>query len=144
MAKTRIIVDGEEVEIDFETLTDEQAQKYGIHINRESPYVLKRFKLSKFNNRIIAAIPLICVMTYLLLGFLVDKGWTYGLLVFVAIPTFSVLLSSQAKGWKAKFISIMSLLIVIGVILLSIYLPGAVAWAWVLLLLIPIISILAG
>ena len=58
---TKIIIDGKEVEVDFDTLNSEDAKKMGIHVQTEDELnEIKRKKMvRKIKDKIIAVTPLL-------------------------------------------------------------------------------------
>lgn len=88
--------------------------------------------------RIMAATPIICVIAYLLMGFLADL-WHPGWVVFLAIPLVAAILFNKSQ----KLVTIYSMIIAIAYIIIgfttSLWHPF-----WILFLTIPIVAIFAG
>ncbi len=89
-----------------------------------------------FRKRIIAATPMICLIIFLLLGFL-KNAWHPGWIVFVAIPIVPMLLNVRG------FIGLYCVLCIIAYILMGavwhLWHPG-----WIIFLTIPVIETLFG
>ena len=63
---TRVIIDGKEIEVDIDTLTKEQAERLGIHVQNSEEYdklVFKR-KMKKLKHKILAVTPLLALFVY--------------------------------------------------------------------------------
>lgn len=84
-------------------------------------------------NRIIAATPLLCVITYLLLGF-VGELWHPGWIVFIAVPIVPMIL--KPSGFKAGFPLIVAVVYLILGFTIDFWHPG-----WIMFLLIPVFYI---
>lgn len=140
---TRVIIDGKEIEVDIDTLTKEQAEKLGIHVQNSEEYdklVFKR-KMKKLKHKILAVTPLLALFVYLLLGFLAGL-WSWGALAFTAIPLSWVLCNLSLKNLKAQFYFVLVLAVIAGFFLVGFLVDGGWAWSWTLFLLIPIAAII--
>ena len=137
--KTTIEVNGREVEVDLENLTEEELKEYNIKVNEgEEGYIRPKRKAVK---KIRQIIPILCVMAFFLCGFLLN-GWVWSWSILLLIPVFEVLLSFEKKSVRRAIASGLSLIVIAGTIVI-----GTVFhqwhWCWVLFFLIPVIHILA-
>lgn len=140
---TKVIIDGQEVMVDIDTLTKDQAEKLGIHVQNSEEYdklVFKR-KIKKLKRKILAVTPLLALFVYLLLGFLAGL-WAWGALAFTAIPLSWILCNLSLKNLKAQFYFILVIAIIAGFFLIGFLIPDGFRWSWTLFLLIPIAAII--
>lgn len=86
--------------------------------------------------KITAATPIICLIAYLLMGFLANL-WHPGWVVFLLVP----LVSSILNG-SVKIVSVYTILVVIVYLILGFTIDGWHPW-WILFLTIPVVSIFA-
>lgn len=122
-----------EKEIDFDDLEDIES----IEILDDD----EDFEEGSIRGKIIAVTPFVCVIVYLLLGFL--KGlWHPGWLVFCLIPIVPLVLK-LFSGRRGALIAFLELLVVIAYLLLG-FLGGLWHPGWIIFLLMPIIGILFG
>ncbi len=140
---TKIIIDGKEVEVDFDTLNSEDAKKMGIHVQTEDELnEIKRKKMvRKVKDKIIAVTPLLSLFVYLMFGFLLDL-WTWGALAFTSIPLSWIVCNLSLKTFKAQFYAVLVVAVIAGFFLVGFLIPGGWSWSWVLFLLIPIAAII--
>ena len=128
--KTKVIIDGEEIEMDLDE--DE--------INEQK--VISKDPKRKAVKKIKAIIPLACVMGFLLCGFLIPGGWAWSWSILILIPFLESVLAVEKQQTRRIVASIASLLVVGAVFFFGFYFHQW-RWIWVLFFLIPIIHILA-
>lgn len=85
--------------------------------------------------RIMTALPIVCTIAYLLMGFLADL-WHPGWVVFLAIPLFAAILFNK----NLKLVSIYTTVIIVAYVVTSV-LTGLWHPLWIAFLTIPIFSI---
>ncbi len=141
--KTTINVNGEEIDVDFETMDAEEAEKMGIYIkkDKESKDAQARRKAKKIKNKIMGVVPLLALMAFFLLGFLAD-AWSWCWLVFLAIPIFAIILNISSKNLKGQIYSMITLAVIASILVIGFTIPGGWSWSWVLIFIIPIVSII--
>lgn len=95
----------------------------------------------KFSKKIIAITPMVCLIAYLLMGFLIGGvAWAWGLCVFVLCPIMPYLVKEKKLTLSVSFV--ITLIYVVGCLIgeafgLHLWHPG-----WLIFLFIPIIHIL--
>ena len=135
--KVKIIIDGEEKEIELEELKNYTSA--GISIEHNSRKT-KSKSSNEIKGRITGATPLIVTALYLLIGF-TTHVWHPTWLLFLLIPLVPIILYSFGKG-KKSITGIVTLLTVIGYFILGsfgLWHPG-----WIIFFLIPIVVVLSG
>ena len=138
--KTTIEVNGEQIEVDLDNLSEEELKAYNIKVNNgEEGFIRpKRRALRKIRG----ILPLICIMAFFLCGFLIPGGWCWSWSILLLIPLFETLLSFDSKPVRRIIATIATLIIIAGTIFIGSYF-GVWSWCWVFFLLIPIVHILA-
>lgn len=144
MSKITINVNGEEMEVDFDTLDKETAEKLGINIHKEDDRVIVKKKNTwrSVKNKIIGITPFVVLIAFFLTGFLMD-AWRWNWTFFLAIPIVSIILNIKFTRPKKVISSVLCLLI-----LAAYFVSGFVfhiwSWNWVLFFLLPIVGIIFG
>ncbi len=87
--------------------------------------------------KIIAASPLIAVLTFFLLGFVFD-AWHPGWLVFFIIPVSAIIFTPYRKD---KMTALSPFLAVTLFILIGTFIPNGFRYAWTIFFIIPLIAI---
>ncbi len=143
MDKIKINVNGEEMEVDFDTLDKETADKLGInfHIDNEKKKN-KKLLPRKFRHKITGITPFVILIAFFLTGFLLD-AWKWNWSLFFLIPIVSVLVNIRFSKLKSAINAFLILLIIAAYIVSGIVFQ-IWAWNWVIFFLIPIVSILLG
>lgn len=144
MAKIKINVNGEETEVDLETLDKETAESLGINIRDEVKNEIKKtFKFNKIKGKIIGITPFISLIAFFLTGFFVDKAWSWNWSFFLLIPLISILLNLNLKKPKKVISAILGLLVIAAYLITGIFFD-CWSWNWVMFFVFPIIWILCG
>ncbi len=89
--------------------------------------------------KFIAAAPLLAVIIYMLLGFLLD-AWHPGWLIFFIIPVSAILFTPYRK---AKLVALSPFIAITIFILLGTYVPHVYTYGWIIFLIIPLFGIFA-
>lgn len=93
----------------------------------------------RISSKLTAVTPLLCVVTYLAIGFL--KGiWHPTWVIFLLIPIVPIFCDVFTKKGKGQVMALITMLVVIGYIILGIF--GFWHPGWLIFFLIPICSIL--
>lgn len=143
MSKIKINVNDEEMEVDFDTLDQETAEKLGINIHKEDAFVKKDKKSwRKIKNKIIGITPFVVLIAFFLTGFLME-AWRWNWTFFIAIPVVSIILNIKFTRPKKAISSILTLLIIVAYFVTG-FMFHIWSWNWVLFFLIPIVGILFG
>ncbi|MBQ8292974.1 MAG: hypothetical protein IJX78_04095 [Bacilli bacterium] len=144
MSKITINVNGEEMEVDFDTLDKETAEKLGINIHKEDDHIVikKKNKWRGIKNKITGITPFVVLIAFFLTGFLLD-AWSWNWTFFLAIPVVSILLNIKFSRPKKAISSILCLVILAAYFLTGFFLH-IWSWNWVLFFLMPIVWILFG
>ena len=122
-----------EKEVDFDDLED--IENIDILDDDED------FEEGSIRGKVVAITPFVCVIVYLLLGFL-EGLWHPGWLVFLLIPIVPLVLK-LFSGRRGSLIAFLELLVVVAYLLLG-FLGGWWHPGWIIFLLMPIIGILFG
>ncbi len=144
MSKITINVNGEEMEVDFDTLDAETAAKLGINIHKEDGYKVNKKKSTwkKIKNKIIGITPFVVLIAFFLTGFLLD-AWHWNWAFFLAIPVVSIVLNIKFTYPKKAISSVLCLLILAAYFVTG-FMLHIWSWNWVLFFLMPIVWILCG
>ena len=138
--KTKIEVNGEEIDVDLDNLSEEELKEYNIKVNNgEEGFIRPKRKAVR---KIRQIIPLICIMAFFLCGFLIPNGWRWSWTILLLIPFFETLLSFESKKTRRIIASCLTLIIIAGTIFIGCYFH-VWSWCWVFFFLIPIVHILA-
>lgn len=144
MSKITINVNDEEMEVDFDTLDKETAEKLGINIHLdEEKKTIKKVKHRKLKNKIIAITPFVVLIAFFLTGFFVPGAWSWNWTFFLMIPAVSIALNIRFNKAKKALSSILCLLVITTYLVTGIFFDFW-SWNWVLFFLFPIIWILCG
>lgn len=143
MSKITINVNDEEMEVDFDTLDKETAEKLGIKIHNEETFFKNEKKVwRKFKNKIIGVTPFVVLIAFFLTGFLMD-AWRWNWTFFFAIPIVSILLNIKISK-PTKAISSILYLLIIAAYFITGFMFHIWSWNWVLFFLMPIVGIVFG
>lgn len=144
MAKVTINVNDEEMEVDFDTLDKETAEKLGINIHDEiKKEVKEHLGLKKFKNKLIGITPFVSLIAFFMTGFFLEDAWRWNWTFFLLIPAVSILLNLKFHKFKKAISSILCLIVITVYILTGIFLNWW-SWNWVMFFVLPIIWILCG
>lgn len=91
----------------------------------------------RFGRKLIAAMPFLSLIIFLVLGFTLN-AWHPGWLVFLMIPMSSIIFTPYKKG---KIIALSPFVAVIIFILIGTYVTNGYKYAWTLFLLIPLFGV---
>ena len=138
--KTTVEINGEQVEVDLDSLTEEELKKYNIRYNKGAQTFTRPKR--KALRKIKSIIPLICLMAFFLCGFFTTKGWHWSWTILLLIPVLESVLAFENKSTRRIIASTASLFIIFGIFFCGFYF-SVWSWIWVFFFLIPIIHILA-
>lgn len=142
--KAKINIDGEEMEVDFETLDKETAEKLGINIHEEIKEEVKsHIGFRKLKHKIMGITPFVVLIAFFMTGYFLEDAWNWNWTLFLLIPFISTLLNIKKIKFKKSLSSALCLLVIITYILTGILLKWW-NWNWVMFFLLPIIWILCG
>lgn len=138
--KIKIMVNGIEVEVDLND--KEMCEKYNLKYVKDGSCKVKSIRFSSVKNKIIALVPFLCLIAYLLIGFC-ENIWHPTWLIFLLIPLVPFMFAIFESRGKGLIILITILFSIVSYLCVGIFLS---IWhpTWLVFFLIPIVSILVG
>lgn len=143
--KTTIEVNGQEVEVDLENMSQQDQKQYNIYVNddkKERKSVKKLLRINRHWNKFMRVLPILCLIAFFLCGFLIEGGWTWSWAFILVTPFAHMFISLIDKKLKTIISVLFSCMCLAAMLLIGFLVPGGWRWSWVLLLLIPVFEIL--
>ena len=141
--KTKIEVNGKEIDVDLENLKEDELGDYNIHINDDITHHI--YKYSPYKKKVLrkvkSVLSIICFMAFLLCGLLIDKGFRWSWALLLLIPVINFLYSLRNKSARRIIASIL-IVMILGSIFTFGFVFSLWSWIWVFFFLIPIVLII--